>query len=183
MRYAGFWPRLAAALVDGVVLAPLLMLAYWGWTTSRTTALAIEVPLSAAFAFYNIYFIGRWGQTVGKMALKIKVVALDGADAGFRRAFYRHGVDLAFSVVSAILVITSLTAISSSEYDVASFEEKMELLTAQAPSWQSLVDWLSIAWVVSELVVLLMNEKRRAVHDFIAGTVVVHRTTEAEVAV
>ena len=34
-------------------------------------------------------------------------------------------------------------------------------------------DWASQVWLWSELVVLLLNKKRRALHDFIAGTVVV----------
>jgi uncharacterized RDD family membrane protein YckC len=34
-------------------------------------------------------------------------------------------------------------------------------------------DWVSQAWLWSELVVLLLNAKRRALHDFIAGTVVI----------
>lgn len=31
----------------------------------------------------------------------------------------------------------------------------------------------SLLWFVAEIVTSLMNQKRRAVHDFIAGTVVV----------
>jgi hypothetical protein len=31
----------------------------------------------------------------------------------------------------------------------------------------------TLVWGLSELVVLLLNEKRRAVHDYIAGTVVI----------
>ena len=33
--------------------------------------------------------------------------------------------------------------------------------------------WLSYAWMLSEVVTMLFNEKKRAIHDFIAGTVVV----------
>lgn len=183
MRYAGFGPRLSAILIDTLVLAPLLAVAYWGWSTSRTTALLLEVPLGFVFAFYNIYFIGRWGQTVGKMAVKIKVVALDGSEAGYVRAFYRHCVDLAFSIVAIALSMAALLSIPSAQYDGASFQEKMNLLNERTPPWQDVVDWLSIGWVLSELVVLLTNEKRRALHDYIAGTVVVHTKDEGQVAV
>jgi uncharacterized RDD family membrane protein YckC len=178
VRYAGFWPRLAAIIVDLVVLAPLIAVGFWAVSTSRTVALLVEIPLGILFAFYNIYFVGRWGQTVGKMALKIKVVGLDGSDAGYVRGFYRHSVDLAFSIVSTTLTMLALASISPVEYDGLPFEGKMELLAERTPSWGSVVDWLSFGWVVSELVVLLLNERRRAIHDFIAGTVVVHANAE-----
>lgn len=174
MRYAGFWPRLGAILVDLIVMVPFIGMAFWSLSTSRTAALLFEVPLTLLFAFYNIYFVGRWGQTIGKMALQIKVVSLDGQDPGYRRAFYRHSVDLGFSIVSTVLMIYALISISSAEYDAQAFEGKMQLLNNHTPSWGSVIDGLTIAWVASELVVLLLNEKRRALHDFIAGTAVIH---------
>ena len=182
MRYAGFWPRLAAILIDTVVLAPLTAVSFWTLSTSRATALLLEVPLAFAFAFYNIYFVGRWGQTVGKMAMKIRVVRLDGADAGFKPAFFRHAVDLAFSVATSALTIYALMSVTDHEYSMLVFDDRLDLVERKTGMWISAVNWLSLAWVGSELVVLLLNEKRRALHDFIAGTVVVH-TGETAVAV
>lgn len=126
------------------------------------------------FAFYNIYFIGRWGQTIGKMALRIKVVSLSGNEAGFVRAFRRHSVDLAFAVVSTGLTLYALSSFSSAEFDVVTVKEKLQMMGKSTHAWDEVVNNLSMVWVVSELVVLLMNKKRRALHDFIAGTVVVH---------
>lgn len=182
MRYAGFWPRLAAILIDSVVLAPLIAVSYWTATAaSRTTALLVEVPLALAFAFYNIFFVGRWGQTIGKMALKIRVVRLDGANAGFTRAFYRHAIDLAFSVVTSVLTIYALLSVTDVEYSMLSLDNRLGLVENRTGAWLAVLNWLSFAWVASELVVLLLNEKRRALHDYIAGTVVVH-TSEVPVA-
>lgn len=40
--------------------------------------------------FYWIYFTGKWGQTLGKKVLKIKVVRLDGTEkVGYLKAFIR----------------------------------------------------------------------------------------------
>jgi hypothetical protein len=71
--------------------------------------------------------------------------------------------------------VYSLFAIPAGEYDVLDFEGKMTRLDEATPSWHSVTDGLYWAWIASELVVLLFNEKRRALHDFIAGTVVIHR--------
>jgi len=179
MRYAGFWLRLGALIVDTIVIAPLIWLAFWSLSTSQAWAVLIELLLTILFAFYNIYFVGRWGQTIGKMALHIKVVALDGSKAGFGRAFYRQSVDLAFSIFSTVLTVHALLSVSGAFYDPLSFEEKMQLLDDNTPSWHGVIDALSYAWVASELVVLLLNAKRRALHDFIAGTVVIYGARES----
>lgn len=182
MRYAGFWPRFAAIIIDVIVSAPVVAVSFWTFSASRTTALLFELPLACAFSLYNIYFIGRWGQTIGKMALKIRVVRLNGGEAGFKRAFYRHAVDFAFSVATSALTIYALLSVSDLEYRMLVFDERLDLVEKKTGVWTSVVNWLTFAWVGSELVVLLLNEKRRALHDYIAGTVVVH-TSEGTVAV
>jgi len=174
MRYAGFWPRLAAVLIDFLVLLPFIAFSFWAFSASRAVTLAVEVPLAFLFAFYSIYFVGRWGQTLGKMALGIRVVALDGAKAGYRRALLRHGVDLAFSVVASVVTIRVLLSVSEAQYNALDLDGRLDLLTAKAGAVNEVLDWLQLAWIASELVVLLMNEKRRALHDYIAGTAVVH---------
>jgi uncharacterized RDD family membrane protein YckC len=183
MRYAGFWPRLGAILVDSIVLVPIIAVSFWTWTSaSRTTALLIEVPLALTFAFYNIYFVGRWGQTLGKMAVKIRVVRLNGDRAGFARAFYRHAIDLTFSVVTSALTIYALMSVTDADYGVFTLDQRLDLVESKTGRSVDVLDRLSLAWVASELIVLLLNEKRRAIHDYIAGTVVVH-TRELAVAV
>ena len=53
---------------------------------------------------------------------------------------------------------------------IARAQKKVEL----APSWYSTVSILMQIWIWSEFVSMLFNKRRRAVHDFIAGTVVLH---------
>lgn len=65
-------------------------------------------------------------------------------------------------------------SITSTEYDPLSFFDKATLQAERTPSWSKIIDNLYLAWGLSELLVLLLNNKRRALHDFIAGTVVVH---------
>jgi len=178
MRYAGFWPRLGAGLIDLVVFIPLIWAAFWSMYASRSAALLLAVPIGILGALYSVYFVGRWGQTLGKMAIGIKVVRLDGTKAGYARAFYRHSVDLGLSVVSTMLTLIALFSINAYEYDPLPFEGKLELYANHLPSWSSTVDWLTIGWYGSELIVLLFNEKRRAIHDYIAGTVVIHTRGE-----
>jgi uncharacterized RDD family membrane protein YckC len=134
--------------------------------------------LAILFASYNIYFIGRWGQTVGKMAMKIRVVTVAGQPAGFTRALYRHSVDLVFSIIQTALSFSEYLSVTSVEYDMLDFRGKMLLVHQHEHPATSTIEALNGLWITSELIVLLFNEKRRALHDFLGGTVVIH--TEAK---
>jgi uncharacterized RDD family membrane protein YckC len=175
MRYAGFWPRLGAMLVDGLVMAPFVALSFWAWSQPRSVALAMEIPLVFAFAAYNIFFVGRWGMTVGKCVFRIKVVSLGGERAGYLRAFRRHAVDFALSAAQCALTVVALMSVAEHEFNALAFGHRLDLLGQRTGAASDVLDGVYLAWALSELVVLLLNEKRRALHDYLAGTVVVHR--------
>jgi uncharacterized RDD family membrane protein YckC len=173
-RYAGFWSRLAANIVDILVLTPLMALGYWALYSSRDIAFASEIPLVLVSTAYEIYFVGRWGQTVGKKVVGIKVVSVDESAAGYRRAFWRQSVDLALALGSAVMAIVALSSVTNEEFDLLSHHARDVLERRSEPNWYI---YLGLAWSFGELLVLLTNKKRRALHDFIAGTVVIHAET------
>jgi uncharacterized RDD family membrane protein YckC len=53
--------------------------------------------------------------------------------------------------------------------------ERIEYIVPLYPSWYDLVTIGTNVWVWGELFVLLLNKRKRAIHDFIAGTVVINR--------
>lgn len=176
-KYAGFWPRYWANFVDGLILTPIIFVHVWFTSRSYFVSLAFQVLFSLFFAFYNIYFIGRWGQTLGKMALGIKVVSINDSNAGFRRAFLRHLVDLCFSMLSLAATFYTYSKIDSEFFNELDLIVRTQMVADLTPFWAQVSSILSIVWILSELVVLLSNSKRRAIHDFIAGTAVVHQYT------
>jgi uncharacterized RDD family membrane protein YckC len=116
VAYAGWWRRAAATLLDGLVLLVLWIVVFtWAGTTEEPTtgeisdAAAIAVLL-ALFLFPILYgwlMVGRWGQTLGKMALGEKVVrGADGGPVGYARAFGR----LASTWLLGIFVVPLLVA-------------------------------------------------------------------------
>lgn len=62
---------------------------------------------------------------------------------------------------------------SDAEYDAIPAKLRLQQILERAPSWHKPEQVVENIWVWSELVVLLTNRKRRALHDFIAGTVVI----------
>lgn len=88
LEYGGRWRRLIAAFVDGLIVylvtwlltAPVLGLGtmYEGGFARRTAANLIAGVV--AFAYYVLQH-GRWGRTLGKRVMSLRVVRADDADA------------------------------------------------------------------------------------------------------
>ena len=51
--------------------------------------------------------------------------------------------------------------------------ERTVYLTTLSPLIFKINTWVMNAWIYSEFFVMLLNKRKRAVHDFIAGTVMV----------
>ena len=87
-------------------------------------------------------------------------------------------MDVGFCVAQTVATVLALHQLSGAELSVRWFE-RSDLFMEHGPVWGKYVAYASAAWGWSELVYLLFNVKRRALHDFIAGTVVVYEPVEA----
>lgn len=111
-RYAGFWIRAAARIVDLVLILAAFNL-FWlgdrygadaGWWARSFLAdeghragagFSVANVLRGLFffgfpAFYYVYLHGAYGQTFGKMAVRITVLEADGSRLSYRKAFLRY---------------------------------------------------------------------------------------------
>lgn len=86
--------RLLAAIVDGLILAPVSFTYAFGVVLKSQVA-----PGLIAFAFLwllavlavDLYLLDKNGQTIGKKLLSIKIVRKDGSRAGLARIFWLRG--------------------------------------------------------------------------------------------
>ena len=93
-NYAGFWRRLAAVLLDGIIIAvvlvPFSIALGVGRNNGASDSLYSLISLAISWG-YPWYFIGAKGQTPGKMALSVKVIRKeDGQVPGYTKAFLRE---------------------------------------------------------------------------------------------
>lgn len=178
MRYAGFWKRFAAGWIDFfVLLIPIIFFA-WLQSVSRTLAFIALFPSTFLFYAYEIYFHGRWGQTIGKRNQNIRVISLDGSPIAWRQAFLRSSVGLGLAFLSSISTLVALFRITDEEFSRLGWLEMAERQAQLAP-YSTEINIAINVWVWSEVIVLLFNRRRRALHDFIAGTVVVDESYQS----
>src|SRR5262249_19187078 len=121
----------------------------------------------------SMYLVARFGGTPGKLLVGLRITELDGRPVTTRAAIIRHLPDLILYALITIAFCIPLLALSDDQYVAvaADLRERTRYLRANAPSWYRPVDIIYTVW--GELLVLLTNRKRRALHDFLAGTVVI----------
>ncbi|QFG24815.1 RDD family protein [Actinomadura sp. WMMB 499] len=166
---AGRWARLGAAVLDGLILAVVMipvMLASIRW--DRFTELAESgEPMTDPMELYNIpvlvagyvvvFIIGfayytitqaKWGQTIGKRACGIRLVtAADQSAVSWGQVAGRQAFVYGISIVTVLLNFT---------VPLAAFPV-------------SILSTLDSAWI-------LWDPRRQALHDKVAGTIVVKVT-------
>ena len=175
MEYAGFWKRFGAYWLDLLIMAPIIAISFWGNEQFRLFQLYYLIPGLLFGLWFHVYLVKRYGGTPGKLILKIKIAKLDGSDVSYREAVLRYSVLFVLSIISAIPMILAAQGMTDAEYFSMGWQERSIALMERAPSWYNLVSIAMNVWIWSEFIVMLTNKKRRAIHDFIAGTVVIKR--------
>ena len=145
--------RLAAAIIDYtialVMILPILLI----WTTStgdqaQPTTAANWTAL-AVFVAYPVVSLARSGRTIGKRICSLVVERTDGGPVGWVRSVIRF-----VAAFAPLLAGVWLTSIPSG-------------------AWRTGAEFAQVGLTVLIYAAILVDPRRRGIHDRIAGTVVV----------
>lgn len=108
LRYAGFWIRVGAKMIDGIIF----QIVYYCVTlplraSSRPTLRSshfwmLELISLTLGISYVVYFNGTYGATPGKMALKLKIVRSNGDPISYMRALGRYFAEMLSTLILGI---------------------------------------------------------------------------------
>ncbi|WP_457282022.1 RDD family protein [Polaromonas sp. P5_D5] len=151
-------PRFLALIIDGFLMSIATGLIGWCMTPHLGAfANALLCVLFSAFPVgYDIYMHGRFGQTLGKFFAGVRVIDVRGGRISYKQAAVRNFVPLLMAPVG---LWYSISFVTTGEMPDATLYQSAYLT--------------SVTWVLLEMVTMLLNEQRRAVHDFLANTVVI----------
>jgi uncharacterized RDD family membrane protein YckC len=182
LRYSGAWSRLGALLLDGVIILPLLVLVFGGNRHYRLFPLYYFFPHDMFALFYSVYIVRRFGGTPGKLIVGLRIRKLDGAPVGYREAFFRFLPWWLSALPGSIAMIAVCSHMSDTDFyslnHVLSVSERTRRLIELDPSWVRPLRTVQNLWILADVIVFFCNRERRALHDFIAGTVVIHAPSE-----
>lgn len=152
-RYQTALRRFAAAVVDMLVVFGLNWIAgLWLSSLIEMEPMRIQMLLTFSPALYAIVLIAVYGQTIGKFFLHVKVVSIEGDEPVTWKQSFIRGI-----VPVLLALIVALTWGLDGDLEVA-------------VSWTIL---MHTSWLVADCLPILFNKKGQALHDFLAGTVVI----------
>ncbi len=162
-RYNTFWRRLVAAIIDSFILWPLTFVnGYLEDTASRIVFSAGSLIFSTLYSTYFIILHAKYGQTVGKKIMQIKVVDINEVSTiGIKRAIMRE-LPWIVSVIGIFIYSITLLFLTN-HYNLENVKS----------TYNNLLFIISFTWMLIELITMLTNYKRRAVHDYLAKSVVI----------
>lgn len=166
-KYKTFGRRFWAGFLDSLVFVPMGFID--GVLTPQSHGAFVFVVWSIVSCtsvwLYSVLLHARYGQTLGKMATKIKVLDLsEDRIPSLKQAVIR---DIGYIVVNTLTLVYVIYLIVEGQY-VKGAE------TTSLPG--KVLMWASLGWFFLEIVTMFTNAKRRAFHDYIAGTVVTRNT-------
>jgi uncharacterized RDD family membrane protein YckC len=104
MAYGGFWIRVGASLIDGVVLSAVgHIVGLLGVLIGDAGGAVFARIFMTVFGLgYATYFVGEFGATPGKMACGLKIVRPNGDAISYARAFGRIWAECLSSLILCV---------------------------------------------------------------------------------
>jgi len=158
-KYVTLGKRFGALIIDSILLA--IVNAVFSFVlifltdTNSILQFIISALTNLIYVFYFILLHAYYGQTIGKIIFRVKVVDDSESPINFGQSVLRSMPQLIPALFVATLVNPNL-------YEDSSIQVVSIIISVAAGIFG-----------VADIVVCLVNEKRRALHDFIAGTIVV----------
>jgi uncharacterized RDD family membrane protein YckC len=174
-RFANFGPRLGATLLDFLFTLPIMAASVYFTMFSPSFNGVLGITLLSML--YKPVLEKTMGATLGKMVLKLKVVAKEGLPISWGQAWMRYLPWLLVVLVN-LYFSYQFFQIPGIE-DVGGFMEYSQLIaeyqmeSGVSPVIQILQSLIGFLPLVSALV-MLGNNRRQSGHDIVAETYVIH---------
>jgi len=168
ITYGGFWIRLGALFIDGLITL-IVVIPITFYNIGKLKSIPLLIVVSLISMLYKPTFEFLYGATPGKMALKLRVVNTDFGKADFKAIFLRNVPGIIPAILSLIL---SVIIFSSTEFQTITgfFEYSNYVSNIKETRYLNGIDFLILS---AEVVCLLSDDQKRALHDRIGRTYVI----------
>jgi uncharacterized RDD family membrane protein YckC len=164
---ASFWSRVGASLVDFLVFVPIIGLSFYNMYGLKS--LALNMVLSITWVLYKPLMEWKYGATLGKMALKLRVVTTTFEPISFDQSALRFSLYFLSYLVAGI---SSYLLFTNPAFENAGGFMEVAQLQAEYRTISMISNLVNLLVLVSVLFVAF-DKKNQALHDKIADTLVV----------
>jgi len=171
--YAGFWSRLSSLILDTIFVLPFVFLMYYLNTLGKNLYYFTGIIGLIFGIWYNVYLPKKYGGTPGKILTGIKILKLNGDNIHWKEAFIRETVNIFLHIFQSVIIVINLQKIDEAALANLKWYKHEDYLLSLSPAFFIIYSVAINIWIWGELLVLLTNRRKRAIHDFMAGTVIV----------
>jgi uncharacterized RDD family membrane protein YckC len=170
ISYGTFWPRFAAILIDGLITVPVtLVLNIYNVTIWKSPILLICVVLIQVG--YKIFFEAKYGATIGKMALGLKVVNHQLTKASLNQIFLRNIVQV---VAGLVTLFSGLYIFGRPEFQSITTFREYSVLSTRSGGTQFFNLSIGVFYIV-DAIFLMTDKESQSLHDRIGKTYVIKK--------
>ena len=183
--FVGFWKRVLAALIDAAIgwafipiTIPLMV-----WTVSQRN-IAPNCLWTSVWIVVWLWLVVRFGGTPGKLIIGVRIVDAGGKFLSWGRAVRR--------IIFPSLIMTAISTLQMwvtirAYPDSAPHSSFLEIGALMNEYGQPFTMFTILTMVLGfsvylDIGVVLFNRKKRAIHDFIAGSYVVTKKSYSDLA-
>jgi uncharacterized RDD family membrane protein YckC len=167
IEYVNFFKRILIAIVEFAIMLLPLVLLYRATYFLAVDHQSVLILLSKwiVVLIFNLLLIISCGGTVGKLIFKVRIVDIHGKYPTVFKAIKRN----VFWIVSSLM--TALKEIINSNF--SPLNDSLSHYSVGI----NLISTVATLLIIADLLTILKNPKRRALHDYIAGTYVVSKAS------
>ena len=163
-KYKTFGARFWAGVIDGLVFLPISLFDSYLSSPTRGPVILISwaIVSYSVYWLYSVLLHARYGQTLGKKAMHVKVMDLsEERIPSLGQAFLR---EIGYIALNSFALVYFIYIVVAHKYVKG---------TEQLDSVAGIVlQSAGLGWFLLEVITMFTNSKRRAIHDLIAKTVV-----------
>jgi uncharacterized RDD family membrane protein YckC len=167
-RPAGFWIRVGAYIIDGLIFIPIVILSIWN--TYSLKSIAVLMLSSVPGLIYKPFMESFFGATLGKMACGIKVIDDNGKKLSLFAAYVRF---FPFLITAGVTLAGQLIIFSSPQFQSAT--SMIEISEAQKANFLTSVGYIVSVLVMIECIFAAFTYRKRALHDMLAESFCVYK--------
>lgn len=159
-KYDTFWRRFFAGLLDGIVLLPIGLLITFTRTDNIFNLVLGTIAMHSIVYIYSVYFHYHSGQTYGKKWMNLRVIDKNEKQLlTFEQSLKRDSIPIFLETIGILFISVQII--------------RMGHLPSKNSFITQIIDWLGTIWFILEIVTMMTNDKRRALHDILADSVVI----------
>jgi uncharacterized RDD family membrane protein YckC len=170
--YGGFWERFGALFLDGIayglITIPLTLFNTFTWKNQLINVLIFLIGIC-----YKPFCEYKWGRTLGKLALNLKVVNMDLQKPNGIEILKRNSFNIANSIFSFIIVYIMFN--NQDFHNVTTFKEYMKFSKENRDVISTLINFLFFTLLIVDVCFMIDDTQRKTLHDRFGKTFVIKR--------